>query len=48
MDTKGKVENMWKYVWKDILEQACFLPVTAFLEIVHGNVSDDARADHSS
>ena len=35
MDTKGKVENMWKYVWKDILEQACFLPVTAFLALIY-------------
>lgn len=26
---------MWKYVWKDILEQACFLPVTAFLALLY-------------
>ena len=26
---------MWKYVWKDILEQACFLPVTAFLALIY-------------
>lgn len=32
---KGKVENMWKYVWKDILEQACFLPVTAVLSVIY-------------
>ncbi|WP_432626853.1 VanZ family protein [Brotaphodocola sp.] len=26
---------MWKYVWKDILEQACFLPVTAVLALIY-------------